>query len=85
MDNVMDMLNDMISAYKHSADYKDKLMMDIICRRKEFESNLDEMWRIYKSGVVYQIVEYQKGVDNIKKAGLKVLRNTSGKHKIVFK
>lgn len=60
--------------------------MDILMhRREEFEKNLDDMWRIYSTGNVRQIVEYQKQVDSIKAAGLKVLRNSAGKHKIVMK
>ncbi len=85
MGNVKDMLNGMFSGYKNSAEYKDKLMMEIMFRREEFESNLDEMWLIYRRGCPQQIIEYQKGVDNIKKSGLKVLRNPAGKHKIIFK
>lgn len=53
-------------------------------RKTEFEKNLDEMWRIYSSGVTGQIVNYNKGVSQIKDTGLKVFRNSAGKHKIVI-
>lgn len=53
-------------------------------RKTEFEKNLDEMWRIYSSGVTGQIINYNKGIDQIKDAGLKVFRNSAGKHKIVI-
>jgi len=72
------------SAMEHTSDYKDRLMMEIICRKEEFEQNLDSMRAIYGKGIIRQLAEYQKGVDNIKKAGLKVLRNSAGKHKITF-
>lgn len=41
------------------------------------------MWAIYTKGNPRQIIEYQNGVNQIKKAGLKVLRNSQGKYKIV--
>ena len=67
-----DIFGDYFSAYKNTSGYKDDCMLEITLRKKEFEQNLDDMWAIYK-----------KGVDQIKKAGLKVLRNSQGKHKIV--
>ena len=72
-------------AYKHTSKYKDDSMMEIMARKSEFEENLDEMWAIYLRGVTHQIVEYNKGLERIKSAGLKVLRNSAGKHKIVFR
>lgn len=83
--DVIDAVKDMFSAYEHSSGYKDTLMMRIMFDRKKYEQNIDEIWRIYLSGNPKQITEYQKGVDNIKSAGLRVLRNSSGKHKIQFK
>lgn len=83
--NFNGIFGDYFSAYKNTSKYKDDSMMEMMLRRQEFEKNLDDMWTIYKSGNVKQIVNYQKGVDNIKNAGLKVLRNSSGKHKIVNK
>ena len=50
----------------------------------EFEKNLDEMWAIYSRGCTQQIIEYNKGVEQIKSAGFKVYRNSAGKHKIVI-
>lgn len=72
-------------AYQHTSDYKDASMMEIMCRRQEFEHNLDEMWRIYRSGNMQQVFEYRKQVDTIKRAGLVVKRHKeTGKHKIVY-
>ena len=80
----LDFINDYFDAYKHSYEYKDRNMIEIMTRRKEFEEHLDDMWRIYSSGNPRQIVEYNKQLDSIKGSGLKVLRNSSGKHKIVY-
>lgn len=77
------MLNDMLDAYRHSSDYKDRSMMEIMSRRAEFEKNLDDMWAIYSKGNPAQIIEYNKAVQSIKDAGLIVLRNSAGIHKIV--
>lgn len=83
MSNYEDILRDYFSAYRNTSQYKDGAMLDITLRKKEFEQNLDDMWFIYRKGVPQQIINYQKGIDQIKKAGLKVLRNSQGKHKIV--
>lgn len=83
MSNYEDILRDCFSAYRNTSKYKDGTMLDITLRKKEFEQNLDDMWSIYRKGVPQQIINYQKGIDQIKKAGLKVLRNSQGKHKIV--
>lgn len=79
-----DMFGDYFNAYRNTSEYKDKSMLEITLRKKEFEQNLDDMWAIYRRGNPQQIIEYQKGVDQIKKSGLKVLRNSEGKHKIVI-
>jgi hypothetical protein len=56
-----------------------------MCRRPEFEKNLDDMWKIYCSGNLQQVVEYKKQIADIKAAGLIVQRSKStGKHRIVF-
>ena len=78
-----DIFGDYLNAYRNTSKYKDESMLDITLRKKEFEQNLDDMWAIYKRGNIQQIVNYQKGVDQIKNSGLKVLRNSEGKHKIV--
>lgn len=78
-----DMFGDYLNAYRNTSKYKDESMLEITLRKKEFEQNLDDMWAIYKRGNIQQIVNYQKGVDQIKNSGLKVLRNSEGKHKIV--
>lgn len=80
-----DILNDLFSAYRNTSGYKDQVIMDIMLKRTAYEEHLDEMWRIYSTGNARQIVEYQKQVDDIKSCGLKVLRNSAGKHKIVMK
>lgn len=78
-----DIFGDAINAYRNTSKYKDQGMMEIMLRRKEFEQNLDDMWSAYCKGNSAQIVEYNKGVEQIKESGLKVLRNSAGKHKIV--
>lgn len=83
MGSFENIFGDYFDAYKNTSKYKDESMLEITLRKKEFEQNLDDMWEIYRKGNTKQIVEYQKGVDNIKHAGLKVLRNSQGKHKIV--
>lgn len=42
------------------------------------------MWAIYSKGCTQQIIEYNKGIEQIKSAGFKVYRNSVGKHKIVI-
>lgn len=83
MSNFENIFGDYFNAYKNTSKYKDESMLEITLRKKEFEQNLDDMWAIYSRGNPQQIVEYQKGVDQIKSVGLKVLRNSQGKHKIV--
>lgn len=79
------MLDDMLNAFRHTSDYKDSAMLDIMFNREKYEQHLDEMWRIYTSGNMKQVFEYRKQIDSIKSAGLKVLRSKStGKHKIVY-
>lgn len=56
---------------------------EILFRKEEYEKKLNDMWRIYQSGTVMQIGEYNKQLEMIKSAGLKVLRNSAGKHKVV--
>lgn len=85
MAGIEDILNDYFQAYRNTSSYKDNAMMEIWWQRENFEQHLDEMWRIYSTGNVRQIVEYQKQVDDIKSCGLKVLRNSAGKHKIVMR
>lgn len=80
-----DILNNLFNAYRHTSDYKDRSMVEIMTRRGEFEEHLNKMWNIYLSGNTQQIIEYNKQIDDIKHAGLKVLRNSVGKHKIVHK
>lgn len=81
--NFENIFGDYFNAYQNTSKYKDSCMMEIMLKKKEFEQNLDDMWAIYARGNPHQIIEYQKGVDQIKNCGLKVLRNSQGKHKIV--
>lgn len=83
MGNFEDLFGNYFEAYKNTSKYKDESMLEIMMRKKEFEQNLDDMWAIYGKGVSAQIINYQQGIDQIKKVGLKVLRNSKGKHKIV--
>ena len=78
-----EMFGNYFEAYKNTSKYKDESMLEIMMRKKEFEQNLDDMWAIYGKWVSAQIINYQQGIDQIKKVGLKVLRNSKGKHKIV--
>lgn len=83
MSNFEDIFGNYFNAYKNTSQYKDMSMMEIVGRKAEFEKNLDDMWAIYAKGVPQQIINYNKGVDQIKRAGLKVFRNSAGKHKII--
>lgn len=83
MGNFEDIFGDYFEAYKITSQYKDSSKMEIMFRRQEFEKNLDDMWINYSRGMVVQLVNYNKQLDSIKSCGLKVLRNSSGKHKIV--
>lgn len=83
MNSFENIFGDYFDAYKSTQKYKDDSKMEIMFRRQEFEKNLDDMWDNYGKGMVLQLVNYNKQLDNIKSCGLKVLRNSSGKHKIV--
>lgn len=75
---------DYFNAYNNTSKSRDDLMLDIALRKSKYEQNLDEMWDNYMKGCAAQASEYQKGLDQIKSVGFKVLRNTKGKHKIVI-
>lgn len=78
-------LHGIFEAHKRTSGYKDSAMMEIVCRRKEFEQRLDDMWRVYTSGNLQQVVAYKQQVKMIKDAGLIVQRSKStGKHRIIF-
>lgn len=85
MNQAQQQLHDMFEAYKHSSDFKDSCMMEIMSKRQKYEQLLNDMWKIYTSGNMKQAFEYKKQVQSIKSAGLVVMRNKSGDHKIVFK
>lgn len=84
LSNIPDFLNDFFNAYKETGEFNDAGKLEIAARKREFEETLDEMWRIYRRGLISQIVEYNKQVSEIKKYGYKVLRNSVGVHKIVL-
>lgn len=79
-----DIFGDYFNAYKQTGRYRDGEMLEIALRKKEFEEHLDKMWRIYSTGNVSQIMEYNKQVESIKKRGYKVMRNGAGNHKLVL-
>lgn len=83
MNNFENIFGDYFDAYKTTSMYKDQSKMEIMFRRQEFEKILDDMWTNYSKGMVAQLVNYNKQLESIKSCGLKVLRNSSGKHKIV--
>lgn len=85
MNNFIDMLTDYMDTYKSTGGCMDKLKMDIYLRKAEYEEHLDKMYANYIHGCAHQIISYNEQIGDIKSAGLKVLRNSSGKHKIVIK
>lgn len=84
MSDFKEMFGNYLNAYKSTSKYKDEKMLDIALQKSKFEKNLDEMWAIYAKGCTQQIVEYNRGIEQIKSAGFKVYRNSGGKHKIVI-
>lgn len=82
-DYIKEMFENYESAYKNTSKYKDEVMLEIMIRKREYEETLDKMWNIYSKGNPRQVIEYNKQVDYIKSFGLKVLRNSAGKHKII--
>lgn len=84
MGNFENIFGNYFDTYKTTSNYKDKSKMEIMLRKKEFEDHLNDMWAIYSKGNPAQIVEYNKQVNSIKDAGLKVMRNSDGMHKIVL-
>ncbi len=85
MNNFIDMLTDYMDTYKSTGRCMGKLKMDIYSRKAEYEEYLDKMYANYMHGCTRQIISYNEQIGDIKSAGLKVLRNSSGKHKIVIK
>lgn len=85
MNNFSDMFAEYMNAYKSTGRCMDKLKMDIYLRKVEYEEHLDKMYANYIHGCAHQIISYNEQIGDIKSAGLKVLRNSSGKHKIVIK
>lgn len=85
MDKAKNKFNDIFDAWKHTSGYKEPGMFEVACRKKELEENLDEMWKKYGKGFIAQLPVYTSQVKEIKSYGFKVLRNSAGKHKIIFK
>lgn len=83
MSSIEDLFKNYFDAYKNTSKYKDSVMLEIALKKNEFEKNLDDMWDIYKRNP-RQIIEYQKGIKQIKETGLRVFRNSQGKHKIII-
>ena len=83
-DFINNMFGDYFNAYKQTGKCRDDGMLEIALRKKEFEEHLNEMWRIYSTGNVSQIVEYNKQVQSIKQYGYKVMRNNAGNHKLIL-
>lgn len=75
---------DLFKAAQSEYGTRDDTKMSIACNKSKYEEDLDELWRIYESGNTRQITEYQKQIKTIKDSGCRVLRNSSGKHKIVI-
>lgn len=75
---------DIFKASQNSYKARDNAKMDIAINKSKYEETLDEMWRLYHSGTIQQVVEYQKQIDSIKNSGCRVMRNSNGKHKIVI-
>lgn len=85
MNNFSDMFAEYMNAYKSTGRCMDKLKLDIWLQKSDYEERLDEMYANCIHGTIRQIIDYNNQIDEIKSAGLKVLRNSSGKHKIVIK
>lgn len=83
--NFEHIFGDILNAYQNTSKCKDDIIMDIALHKSEYEQKLDEMWMIYTTKNPAQIVDYNKGLNQIKDAGFKVLRNSAGKHKIIIK
>lgn len=85
MNNFADIFTNYMDAYKSTSRCMDNLKMNIYLRKAEYEEHLDKMYANYIHGCTRQIISYNGQIRDIKSAGLKVLRNSSGKHKIVIK
>ncbi len=82
MSTFENIFGDYFNAYKQTSRARDENMLDIALYKKDYEKNLDDMWAIYIRGNPAQLAEYNKGLNQIKEAGFKVLRNSAGKHMI---
>lgn len=82
MNNSADFLNEFFGAYKQTSEFKDRSMLDVICRKQEYEKTLDEMWDIARRGNLQQLAIYKQQVKNLKDIGITTLRNSAGKHMI---
>ncbi len=88
MNNFADIFGEFIDNYHNTfgvAEPAESVIKELYYERKDkYEELLDKMYHNYMCGCTRQIVNYNKQIDDIKLAGLKVLRNSSGKHKIVM-
>ena len=80
-----DVFKDYIDTYQQTGRCRDDRMLNIALHKKELEDCLNEMWHIYSTGNVKQIVEYNKQIDQIKNSGYSVMRNSAGNHRVVLK
>lgn len=76
-------LHDIFETYKHTSDFKDREMVEVMVRKREFEENLDAMWA-NASRNLQQLVTYKEQVKHLKSLGITTMRNSAGKHKLVF-
>lgn len=84
MNEAQKKLHDMFEAYKHTSEAKDREMVGVMLRRGEYEKNLDEMWAIAQ-GNLRQLPIYKEQINHLKSLGITTMRNSAGKHKLVFK
>lgn len=83
MNNAQKKLNDIFEAYKHTSDFKDRSMINVMTRRREYEENLDEMWA-NASWNLRQLAIYKEQVKYLKGLGITTMRNSAGKHKLIL-
>lgn len=64
--------------------YRDSSKMEIALRKAEFEKSLNDFYAAYRKNPILYAVKYQEQLKVVKESGCKVLRNSSGIHKIKF-
>lgn len=83
MNAAQKMLHDIFEAYKHTSEFKDRSMIEVMARRREYEENLDEMWANVSRNL-QQLAIYKEQVKHLKSLGITTMRNSAGKHKLVL-